>query len=762
MDLKYVGKDIPRVDAYEKVTGTTKYMSDLSFDGMLWGKVLRSIHPHALIKSIDTSKAKALPGVEAVVTWEDVPGLNGFGIAIQDQPVLCKDKVRYAGDAVAAVAAVSKEIAEEAALLIEVEYEVLPVVDDPIRAIEPDSPKVHESGNILLHTEIRKGDIDKGFDEADLIIENTYYASRQEHAFLETEDGIALIEEDGTLTVYAGSHYPHRDQLQLSRCLNMPVEKIRVVSSPVGGAFGGKDELTIQPIMALLALKTGKPVKMVMPREESIISYWKRHPMIMIYRTGVKRDGTLVANDVKVYADTGAYASLGGPILNLALESSCGLYRIPHVHIDGYSVYTNNGISGAFRGFGVPQVTFAMESQMDIIAEKLGLDPIEFRRKNILKKGEVAPIGHHITTDVESEAVLDAMEGSRLWRERERYRGTDKNRPWIKRGVGLALSWQGMGLGVGLPDFGDAVIEMDPDGGFIVRVGCVEIGQGAMTVYAQVAAEALRFPIERIRVVIGDTRNAPDAGPTTASRAAYVGGKAIFLAAEEMNEKIKGYASGMLSVSPDEIEIDDGSAYVKTAKDKRVSYEEISSYAIERGGLPVAEGHFDLPTADKAIEGAFGLPHHIYSCCGQIAAVEVNTLTGQARVTDGAVVVDAGTVINQGGLEGQSEGGFVMGTGYALTEDLIIENGVVKTPNFSTYIIPTSKDMPSSIETIPVTNYESTGPFGAKGIGEIGMVPTAPAVTNAIYDAADIRVFKIPATGERIYELLKQKKGENK
>jgi CO/xanthine dehydrogenase Mo-binding subunit len=246
----------------------------------------------------------------------------------------------------------------------------------------------------------------------------------------------------------------------------MPTENIRVVSSPVGGAFGGKDELTIQPIMALLAFKTGRTVKMVMPREESIKSYWKRHPMILTYKTGVKSDGTLVANDVKVYADTGAYASLGGPILNLALESSCGLYRIPHVHIDGYSVYTNNGISGAFRGFGVPQVTFAMESQLDIIAEKLGIDPIALRKKNILKKGEESPIGHHITTDVESEAVLDAMENSRLWTQKDKLKREDKHRPWIKKGVEMALSWQGMGLGVGLPDFGDAIIELNRDGGF--------------------------------------------------------------------------------------------------------------------------------------------------------------------------------------------------------------------------------------------------------------------------------------------------------
>lgn len=446
--------------------------------------------------------------------------------------------------------------------------------------------------------------------------------------------------------------------------------------------------------------------------------------------------------------------------MNLALESSCGLYRIPYVHIDGYSVYTNNGISGAFRGFGVPQVTFAMESQLDIIAEKLGIDPIALRKKNILKKGEESPIGHHITTDVESEAVLEAMENSRLWTQKDKHKTEDKHKPWIKKGVGIALSWQGMGLGVGLPDFGDAIIELNRDGGFTVRVGCVEIGQGSMTVYAQVAAEALRFPIDRIKVVVGDTKNAPDAGPTTASRAAYVGGKAIALAADDMNGRIKAIASKIMDIPEDDIVLDDGMAYAKFDRNKVVYYEEIASYAMAKGDIPISEGHFDMPTADKAIEGASGLPHNIYSCCGQIAAVEVNTFTGQARVTDGVVSVDAGTVINHAGLEGQSEGGFVMGCGYALTEELMMENGVVRNPNLSTYIIPTAKDAPDAIETIPVTNYETTGPFGAKGIGEIGMVPTAPAVTNAIHDAVGIRVNRIPATSERIYELLKQKEGE--
>ncbi len=756
--FKHIGKVEKRVDAEEKATGRIKYMSDLSFPDMLWGKVLRSRYPHALIKKIDTSKAKALKGVVAVVTWKDVPGLNGFGIVVPDQPVLCEDKVRYIGDAVAAVAAETKEIAEEAVKLIDVEYEPLPVVDDPIKAMEPDAPKVHDDGNIHLHTQIKRGDVDKAFKEADLIVEHTYRTGRQEHMFLETESGVAKLEEDGTLSVYAGSQYPQRDQLQLSRCLGLNPRKIHVVSYPVGGAFGGKDELTIQPILGLLALKTKRPVKIVMSREESMISYWKRHPMIMKYRTAVKKDGTLIANEVKIYADTGAYASLGGPVLNLAVEHSCGPYRLDNVRIDGYCIYTNNGVAGAFRGFGVPQVTFAMETQMDIIAEKLGIDKLDLRRKNALRRGDTTPIGNKLTTSVGTIAVLDGVKQTDIWKNKDNIERVDHNRPWIKRGVGIALTSQGAGLGIGLPDYGGAILRFRADGGFTVGVGLVDYGQGIGTSFAQIVAETMKCPISKVDVILGDTDLTADSGPTSASRGVYTGGRASVIASKRMMRILKNKASDMLNVSEDQLEVDNATFYVKEHPDIYVTYEQIALEFLKEGkSLPKTEGYFLAPIADIKIKDAFGLPHNIFSFSAHLAVVEVNELTGKVKVLEGAEVVDGGTVINRQGFEGQVEGGYVMGLGYALTEDVLIDKGLFKTLNFSTYIIPTSKDVPSKIQTVPVIDPEETGPYKAKGIAETVMCATAPAITNAIYDAAGIRIFKIPATSEYIYTLLKEK-----
>lgn len=757
-DSNYIGKEIPRIDALEKATGEIKYMSDISFPGMLYGKVLRAKYPHAKILNIDISKAKTLKGVVVVVTHEDVPGTNGFGIVIPDQPVLCSDKVRYIGDAVAAVAAETEQIAEEAIKLINVEYELLPVVDDPVEALEKDAPKVHESGNVHLHTEISRGDVENAFKEADLIVENTYYTGRQEHVFLETESGVAYVDSDGTLVMFAGSQYPQRDQLQLARCLALNPRKIRVISYPVGGAFGGKDELTIQPILGLLALKTRKPVRIALSREESIISYWKRHPFILHYKTGVKRDGTIVFQEVKFIEDKGAYSSLGGPILNLAVEHACGPYRVSNVHIDAYAVFTNNGIAGAFRGFGVPQVTFAMETQMDIISEKLGIDPIELRRKNALRSGDLTPIGNKLTTSVGTVQVLDEIEKSSLWQRRKELTAPDLDRPWIKKGVGVALTYQGTGLGVGLPDYGGSLIEMNEDGGFTVKVGTVDYGQGIGTSYVQIVAEAMRCPIEKVRLILGDSYLTADSGPTSASRGVYTGGKASIIAAEKMVNILKNKTAILLNVPVENLEYKDGYIFVKDNSHQRVSYEQIAANFKEtEHKLPETEGYFLMPIADVKIKGAFGLPHHIFAFSAHVAYIEVNTLTGVTKVLEGAEAVDGGVVINKQGYEAQVEGGFVMGMGYGLMENVVIDKGIFKTVNFSTYIIPTSKDVPQKVETIPVVNPEDTGPFRAKGIAETVMVATAPAVTNAINVATGARIFKIPATAEYVYKLLREK-----
>jgi len=759
MEERYIGKPIPRIDALEKATGKIKYMSDLSFPNMAFGKVLRAKYPHAKILKIDTSKAEALPGVIAVITHKDVPGVNGFGIVVPDMPVLCKDKVRYIGDAVAAVAAETEEIAEKAIKLIDVEYEPLPVLTDPEEAMKEDAPKIHEEGNIHLHTEITRGDVESAFKAADLLIEETFFTGRQDHTPLETEGGVAFVDEEGNLNVYVGSQYPQRDQLQLARCLNLNPKKIRVVSYPVGGAFGRKDELSIQPILALLAIKSKRPVKMTLSREESIIAYWKRHPFKMHYKVAFKKDGTLLGVDAYLVEDKGAYSSLGGPVLNLAVEHACGPYRVDNVHVDGYAVFTNNGIAGAFRGFGAPQTAFAIETIMDIASRKLGIDPIELRKKNALRKGDRTSIGNVLTTSVGTELVLDGIKESNIWKNRVELK-KESPKPWLKRGVGMALTYQGTGLGVGIPDYGGAILNMNEDGGFTVRIGTVDYGQGIGTSYAQIVAEAMNCPIEKVKVILGDSFLTADSGPTSASRGVYTGGKAAVIASDKMKEVLKSKASELLHTDPEKLSFDIGYIIDRETGNK-VSYEELAKAFKESGNLPETEGYFLVPTADIKLENAFGLPHHIFAFSAHAAYVEVNTLTGEVSVIEGAEAVDGGVIINRQGYEAQVEGGFVMGMGYGLMEHVIIENGIVKNPNFSTYIIPTIKDAPRRIEAIPVINPEDTGPFRSKGIAETVMVATAPAITNAIYDATGARIFRIPATPEVVYFAIKESQNED-
>lgn len=750
---KWIGKKVTQVLSKEKVTGKIKFPSDQYSDNLIWGKVLRSKYPHALIKKIDISKALKLNGVVAVLTYNDIPGLNGFGIAIQDQPVLCYDKVRYIGDAVALVACETKELLDKAIDLIEVDYEPLPVVEDPLKALEKDSPKVHENGNIHLHTKIDKGDIEKGFKEADLIIENEYRTGRQEHAYLETESGFAFYDEDeDLLTIFCGGQYPFRDQIQIARVLAIDPRKIRVIDEPMGGGFGGKDEITTQIHLALLAYHTKRPVKMEIERDESIVFSWKKHPMILRYKTGVKKDGTLTSNEIYIYADTGAYASLGGPIVNLAVEHSCGPYRVPNTHIEGFCIYTNNGVSGAFRGFGVNQVTFAMESQMDEIAEKLNMDPVFLRRKNILKKGDETGIGSKIETSIGLKKILDEIEKHPLYKNREKIKIDSSE--YKKYGVGIAISYQGTGLGVGLSDYGACWIEMRRDGGFNVYSGSVEIGQQMKTTLKLIALEALKISDEdKVFIITGDTSLTPDCGTTTASGATYRSGRAIEIASKKMIDILKKEVNEIFNIPTDEIKIEDG--IFKNLNDEKITtYEDLAEILYDKRRLPKTEGHFNFPTSKTKIPGAFGLPHYIFSFSGAIALVEVNILTGKTNLIKAVNLIDGGRVINKIGFEGQSEGGIVMGMGYALMEDVIIKNGEFLVKNFSTYLIPTSMDSPYQIETIPIESFEELGPYGSKGIGETTMVPIAPAITNAIFNATGKRIKQTPATPERVFFAL--------
>lgn len=758
-NLRWVGKEIVKPDAYDKATGQAKYYSDLHLKDMLYGRILRANRPHALIKHIDTSRAQVLPGVVAVLTHKDIQGTNRYGIVTPDQPVLCEDKVRYEGDAVALVAAEDPETAERALALIDVEYEDLPVVSDSLEAMKPESPRVHEAGNIYRHAHLRNGDVESAFKRCAVVVENAYRTGRQMHMFLETEAGVGLLDENGNVVLYVGGQSPYRDQLQVARALGIPREKIRVVSSIVGGAFGGKDEATVQIHLALLALKTKRPVKMVLSREESGLSGLKRHPVIITMRTGASSDGKLLANQVRIVSDTGAYASLGGTILDVTMETCCGPYNIPNIDIDAYCVYTNNGVSGAFRGFGAPQAVFAIESQMDIIAEKLKIDKLEIRRRNALHEGDISTFGVKIPGSIGIHETLEVASKSDLWLHRDLYK-SKASQPWCKRGVGIASALKGFTFGA-LPDFGAASIMLNQDGTFAVGVSCPDMGQGNVTAYAQIAAEELRCRFEDVCIASADTALAPDTGSSSASRSVYVGGNAIIRAAQKMRALLVSYASQVLSEPETKLECRDGAVIVSDDPKRKVPYGFLADRVYSRGDQSRVEAGFEVPRFERPLEGSVEIPHWAFMYATAVALVEVDTLTGRAKTLRFLIIPDSGKVVNPQNFRGQCEGAVVQGLGYALMEDAIIEDGRIRAPNFTTYLIPTIMDAPD-IEVVPVETCEKTGPFGAKGVGEIALVPVGPAISNAIYDATGVRCFALPITPERLFNLLRTQKNELK
>lgn len=751
-DFKWIGKPVKRIDGTPKVTGELKYMTDIHYDNMLWGKVLRAKYPYAKINGIDTSKAEALEGVVAVLTHKDVPGFNGFGIVLPDQPVLAENVVRCTGDAVALVAAETEEIAELALELIEVDYEPLVPVTDPEFAMTKEAALLHPSGNIHSQVEIRNGDVEKAFADADLVLENTFYSPRQMHAFIETEGGWGILGENGILTIQCPGQYAYRDKLQIARALGYNPDLIHVISSPLGGAFGGKDEITVQIYLALLALHSnGRPVKIHLSREESVVAGIKRHPFKVQVKTAAMKDGTLVAQQVRAVADTGAYASLGGAVIALAIEHATGPYKIPNIDLEGFCVYTNNGISGAFRGFGVNQVCVGIETHLDMIARHFNLDPIEIRKKNAYKQGEYSSLGHLVKSSVGTHKTLDVAKNSELWINQDLYK-SNPSEPWKKRGIGIATSFHGIGMGIGVPDYGAASIELLADSYFKVGVGCEEIGGGNSTVYAQAAAELLKCELSKIKIVQGDTNETPDGGTVTASRSTYAGTRAIATAAPNMIKLLSQTAAEIFGVPVHEVMHSDG--FFEVVDRPYLTYAEIYEYLFENRLNTKVEGHFILPKEKDEIKNSGGAPHHIYGYLTHVVLVEVDTLTGETDVLRVVSIPDAGRVINPQGLEGQTEGGAIMGIGYTLYEDVVIENGVHKTKNFTDYIIPTIRETPI-IETIPVEEHEPSNPLGAKGIGEVVMIPIIPAIMNALYDAVGIRLKHLPATPERIYKEMK-------
>jgi xanthine dehydrogenase D subunit len=746
-------KWIIRPDGKEKVTGELRYLTDLTAPGMLHGKVLRSQYPHAWILSIDTSKAKQLLGVRVVLTADDVPGLNLFGIAFPHQPVFCQDRVRYIGDALASVAADTEELAEYALSLIEVVYEPLPLVDDPETALESGTIMLHPEGNLLHQTSLQHGDtnIDAVFETCAHVVEETYLTPRQMHTYMETEGGLFIPEDNGRLTVYSPTQHGYKDRFQLARILGISEEQIRVVSSPIGGSFGGKDELNVQPFGALMARKTGKPIKMHNSRRESVISGIKRHPMRITMRTGTDAHGKLIAHQVRILADTGAYATLGCEVLNFATEHAIGPYTISHVDVEGKSVYTNNGVSGEFRGFGGNQVIFAVESQIERLAEKLGMDAWALRKLNLRQPTDLGPMGQQIVATEGAAQVWAKAQESPLWAKRaSSAQGPEQEQePWLRRGVGAALVMHGAGLGLGIPDHSGGRIELTPEGKIQASFGFEEFGQGLYAALTLMLQDCFGCAADDISIVIGDTDRVPSSGSSTASRATTMMWRALQRLKPAFVLALLEQASLLCGVPAAELETGVGGIHHKGDEygEPVVTYAEAAAEAVK----PIlAHTEFDYPTTPEGRVGA----HYLYSYAAAIVEVEVNLLTGRVKVLQTDHVIAAGPVINPMGFLGQIEGGSVMALGYTLTEDAVMKEGRYLRHNLDTYLVPTFSDSPLRIQVEAIEELPEGDTFGPRGVGEIGSVGLAPAITAAVRQATGIWVNQLPISPEDIVQSI--------
>ncbi|MBN1640338.1 MAG: GNAT family N-acetyltransferase [Anaerolineae bacterium] len=736
--LTVVGRSYPRPDAVAKVTGQARYADDLAFDGMLYGATLRAAHPHARIVSIDTTAASAAPGVHAVLTHVDVPGRNRHGLVYHDWPVLCDDKVRYLGDAVALVAAETPEDAARARDLVAVTYEPLPVVEGPGRAREPDAPLVHDEraeGNLLAHIKVRHGEVEEGFAAADVVVEGEYRTPIYDHMFLEPECSIGIPAgydaQHAKLTVYVGSQIPYADRAQIAAALDLPEDEVRVIGTPIGGAFGGKEDITGQIHAALLARATGRPVKVLYSRAESMLVHPKRHATVIRIAIGARLDGLLTAVRAELLGDAGAYASLSTKVLERATTHASGPYAVPHVQVDCYAMYTNNPPAGAFRGFGVTQATFAVESTMDMLAEALGADPVALRRKNALRVGTETATGQLVRESAGLDACLEWVA--------QRTRALPLPAiPGARVAWGFAAAYKNTGLGGGADDAAEAEVELYADGTAEVRSSSADLGQGLTTVLAQMAAEELGLPFDRVRVLLSDTDLTPDGGPTTASRQTYVTGNAARLAACALRERLAAVASERWDLPPSAIRVECGKVW---AEGHKASLGDVVQWLVAEGRTPRVRYHYRAPETKPLGQG--GDMHFAFGYSAQAALVAVDEVTGEPRVLRIVAACDAGRAINPRAVLGQIEGGLVMGIGTALSEAYELADGIPQTRRWRDYGVPMIDRMPE-MEVHIVEHPTAEGPYGAKGIGELPSIPTAPAICNAIYAATGVRVRVLP------------------
>ncbi len=716
-----IGKSIPRPDALGKVTGAARYPGDLVQPGMLHLKVVFAQRVHARIHAIDTRAALAYPGVVAVLTAADVPN-NAYGLVEHDQPALCGDKVRFYGDKVALVVAETKAAAEHAAHLVAVTYEDLPALLDPRLALEPGAPLVHEErgSNLVLHVPIRKGDTERAFAEADVIIEDEFTTSWQEHAFLQPEAGIAYLDDEGRVVVETAGQWLHEDRRQIASILQLPEDQVIIRYATIGGAFGGREDMSIQHLLALAAWKLRRAVSLVWKREESIIGHHKRHPFYIRCRWGARKDGMITAVESRVFADGGAYASTSGEVMKIATVFSNGCYQVPNIKADGYAVYTNNIPSGAFRGFGSPQNQYAAEIMVTRLAHALGMDPVEIRRRNIYREGDIESTGNPLPVGVSALPVLEScIEELQTLQAKRTAQLQQKPQNHLRHGIGIACGIKNVGYSFGFPEQATATVELYGSRSVeraVVRGGVAEVGQGTHIAMKMIAAETLKLPLEAITLITDDSSVTPNMGSVSASRMTLMGGRAVHdacLAAlrEWGNE--------------------------------------------ERPAIATTQYRPSATTPLDPQTGA-GVPSYCYGYIAQAVEVEVNLLTGQVQVCTIISVHDVGRAINRQQVEGQIEGCLAQALGYALLEDLQTRDGKILTPYFSTYLLPTMLDMPVEVHPVILELADPNGPYGARGMSEMALVPLAPAIAAAIHDATGIWLTRLPMTPERVLQALRE------
>jgi carbon-monoxide dehydrogenase large subunit len=748
-----VGTSVPRLEAREKISGRAVYTDDMTVPGMLHAAMLGSPHAHARILSYDTAQARALPGVRVVLTAEDLPPVL-LGSIVKDTPVLARGTVRYLGEPVAAVAAVDLRTARAALELIQIEYEPLPAVFDAEQALQPGAPLIHQSDtpNVAFRVEIREGDAGDAWADCDVIVEGVYETPAQAHMYMEPCTTLAIPEPGGKLTIWTSTQTVFRVQAITAEALAMPMSKIRVLAARVGGAFGGKTETTNQPITAALARAAGVPVRMTLSRTDDTTMMKSRHPCRIYMRTGAKQNGKLRAREVRLYYDTGAYADDGPSVVTVGAYFARGPYRIPHVDVDSYCVYTNKLRAGAFRGFGNPQITFASEVQMDELADRLGMDPIELRLRNALESGERWLGGAR----VESGTLKQCLQRIRTESDWAVRRQQSSPTPGKRRGIGISAVPHVCAL-LGT----SADVRLNEDGTLTINTAAIDTGQGSETALVQCAAGVLGLSIDQINYAGADSDTSPYDFGTVGTRITFQMGKAVTEACERVKEQIFHQAAEILECSKKDLEIRPGGVVgIKGVPDATTTFGQVVGRALYFEGGPIAGTHkslfppFVFDPKRVLVRGISSMGNGYFVFAAQVVEVEVDELTGKVEVLRAWSAHDVGRVINPAAAEGQVIGGFVQGLGYALCEEMVWDDGRLANPSMLDYKVPAAPDVPVAIHPILLEIPSAEGPFGAKGVAEVGLVGVAPAVVNAIRHATGVSMRRIPATSERVLRAL--------